>query len=136
MGIVWEIGFAEFLLVSLCLGGGAAYMTGRAMALTWRQLPQLLFFTLLLSLAVRFIHFALFHGSFFKVDIAADGTITWGQALRAVHYWVVDLVVLLLFAGFGFQLTRARQMTRLYSWIYERSGGLGWRQRTTSEPPS
>ena len=137
MHLIWEINFGTFLFVTIILGGGAAYLTGRAVALTWRQLPQLIVFVVLLSIAVRFIHFALFAGSFFKVDVQPDGTVAWGQLFTALHYWVADIIVLLILAGLGFRFTRAQQMTRQYSWIYERAGGLAWRQRTgDAKPPA
>ena len=114
MGILWETSFAVFLLVTVLLGGGAAYMAGRATALTWRQLSHLGTYSLLLAAATRFIHYALFGGT-----------------LLSPHYFVVDLVVLLLVAGLGFRLTRTRQMTGQYGWLYERTGPLAWRDRAT-----
>ena len=134
MGIVWEIGFGVFLLVTVVLGGGAAYLTGRAVALTWRAFAQLGVYVLLLSVAVRFIHFALFGGTFFQVHHEADGTVSFAALLTALHYWFFDMIVLLAFAWLGFRATRARQMVGQYSWIYERSGGLGWRKRAAPAP--
>ena len=34
MGIIWEVSLGDFLLVTVFLGGGAAFLTGRAVALT------------------------------------------------------------------------------------------------------
>ena len=102
-----------FLLVTLILGGGAAWMTGRALALTWRPYWQCLVYVLLLGGAVRFLHYALFGGT-----------------LLSAHYYLVDTAVLLGVATLGFRHTRARQMTTQYRWLYERSGPLSWRERT------
>ncbi len=116
MGIIWETTLGAFLLVTVVLGGGAAYMTGRAVALIWRPLPLLVFYILLLNAAVRFIHFALFNGTLFNL-----------------HYYAVDLVVLLILAGLGFRVTRTSQMAGQYAWLYEHSGLLSWRPRSTPD---
>lgn len=113
MGIIWEEqSVGAFLLVTVFLGGGAAYLTGRAVAMNWRELPKLGVYVLLLACAVRFIHYALFGGT-----------------LLSLHYFLVDLVVLLAIAGLGYRLTRAGQMAGQYSWLYERVGPLAWRRR-------
>ncbi|HMN87210.1 MAG TPA: hypothetical protein PKA74_14630 [Bauldia sp.] len=112
MGILWEVSLGDFLLVTVFLGGGAAYLTGRAVAITWRPVFKLVVYVLLLTAAVRFVHYALFGGT-----------------LLSLQYYLFDLAILLCFAGLGFQLTRARQMTGQYSWLYTRAGGLSWRDR-------
>jgi hypothetical protein len=114
-GIIFEQGIVDFVLVTCFLGGGAAYLTGRAVALTWRPIGYLLLYLFLLACAVRFIHYALFEGT-----------------LLSLHYFLVDAVVLLALGGFGFRATRARQMVGQYSWIYERSGPVLWRLRRES----
>ena len=111
MGIV-EISLGAFLLVTVFLGGGAAYMTGRAVALTWRSLPLLLVYVLALTCAVRFIHFALFGGT-----------------LITLQYYLVDLVVLLAIASLGFRITKAGQMAGQYSWLFQRTSPLTWSGR-------
>jgi hypothetical protein len=117
MGILWEVSLADFLLVTVFLGGGAAYLTGRAVAITWRPTAKLVLYILLLSAAVRFIHYALFGGT-----------------LLSLQYYLFDLAVLLCFAGLGFQITRAGQMSGQYSWLYQRTGGLSWRSRAGAAP--
>ena len=112
MGIFYETSFGVFLLVTVFLGGGAAYAAGRAVALTWKQLSHIVTYSVLLAAAARFIHYSLFGGT-----------------LLSPHYFIVDLVVLLFFAGLGFRLTRARQMAGQYGWLYERTGPLTWRDR-------
>lgn len=112
MGVIWEIGFGTFLLVTVVIGGGAAYLTGRAVALTWRPLLQLFVYTLGLTFAVRFIHYALFGGTFLSLQ-----------------YALVDFVVLFAFGLLGFRVTRAGQMARQYSWLYERQNLFAWRAR-------
>jgi hypothetical protein len=101
-----------FLLVTCVMGGWAAWMTGRAVALTWRPYWQCIAAAAVLAWVVRFIHFALFEGSFVSL-----------------RYWVVDFVVVLAVTSLGYRATRARQMTTQYSWLYERAGPLTWREK-------
>ncbi len=112
MGVLWEVGLADFIIVTLVLGGGAAFMTGRAVARSWEPVAKAIAWIVLLTCAVRFIHFALFHGT-----------------LLSMHYYLVDFVLLALAAVLGHRLTRFRQMTRRYAWAIEPSGLLSWRQR-------
>jgi hypothetical protein len=101
-----------FLLVTVIMGGSAAWMTGRAIAITWRPTWNVAAYVLLLGLVVRFIHFALFGGT-----------------LLSAHYYLVDTAVAMLFAYAGWRYTRTTQMTTQYRWLYERSGPFGWRER-------
>lgn len=118
MGILWEEeSFWVFVVVTVILGGGAAYLAGRAMALTWRPLGMVVLYMAVLALAVRFFHYALFGGT-----------------LLSIHYWFVDFVVLVILGGLGFRVTRARQMSTQYRWIYARSGPFSWRSRPDPSP--
>ncbi len=47
-----EQSFGVFLLVSVCMGGGAAWLAGRAIAATWRPWWHIALYMALLSLAV------------------------------------------------------------------------------------
>lgn len=101
-----------FLLVTVVMGGWLAWMTGRAMALTWKPNIQLVAYILILGLMVRFIHFALFHAT-----------------LLTLHYYVVDTIILMIFGFAGWRYNRARQMTTQYRWLFERAGPFGWKPR-------
>ena len=60
-GILYEEGsFGIFLLVSIILGGGAAWLSGRAIARSWQTRTRLVIYLFLLAFGVRFLHFALF----------------------------------------------------------------------------
>ena len=60
-GIIYEEPSAWlFLLVTVLMGGWAAWMTGRACAVTWRPWIVLALYLVVLAAAVRFIHMALF----------------------------------------------------------------------------
>ena len=95
-----------------CIGGGAAWLAGRAIAATWRPWWHVAVYMLLLSFAVRFIHYALFDSTFLSL-----------------HYYLVDYAVCLVFGLLGFRLTRVGQMVTRYGWINERAGLLRWRRR-------
>lgn len=93
-------GLWVFLLVTVLLGGGAAWATGNALAQTWRPVWQLVAYTLLLAGAVRFFHHALF-----------------AEPLLAPANYVIDWAVLIALALAGYRVTRARQMRRQYGWL-------------------
>ena len=117
---IWEVSAADFLLVTVFLGGGAAWLTGRATALGWSPWWQLVGYIVLLTVAVRFVHYALFHGSFFLPAA------TFGVAL---YHAGIDFVILMAAAAIGRQLTRAGQMGLQYGFLYDRAGPIGWRKR-------
>jgi hypothetical protein len=94
-----EYNFGIFLLVTIALGGGAAWLAGRAIAHTWRPWWHVLPYMLILGAAVRFIHFSLFSGT-----------------LLSPYYYAVDTVVLMFCALLGFRLTRTRQMVTQYGY--------------------
>jgi uncharacterized membrane protein len=99
--LLYENGeLGSFLLVTVVLGGGAAWLAGRAIAQTWRPWWSIIAYMLILALAVRFIHFALF-----------DGT------LLSPHYYAVDAAIVILVAGLGFHTTRRQQMARQYGFL-------------------
>ena len=102
-----------FVLVTVALGGGAAWLTGRAIAATWRPVWQVAVYALILGLAVRFIHTTLFGGT-----------------LLSLHYYVVDTAICIGLGMAGFRLRRASQMVEQYHWLNSRDGALGWRRKT------
>lgn len=102
----------QFFFVTCLLGGGAAWMTGRACAQTWRSYASLILYLLLLGIAVRFIHHALF-----------DGT------MLSLQYYIVDTIVLLIIGSLGFRYTRTNQMVTQYHWLYERTSALNWKPK-------
>jgi hypothetical protein len=61
-------------------------------------------YVVLLTFALRFIHFSLFEGTFFLPPRTSD----------ALYYRRVDFVVLMIAAAIGRQVTRSRQMARQY----------------------
>lgn len=112
-GILYEeSSFLFFFFITVCLGGAGAWMTGRACALTWRPLVSLVFYLLVLGVAVRFIHFSIFEGT-----------------LLSAHYYLVDTAVLMIIGFLAYQHTRSRMMVRQYYWLYEKTGLIGYRAK-------
>jgi len=101
-----------FLLVTIIMGGSAAWQTGRAVASVWKPRWQLVFYILLLGLAVRFTHFALFEGT-----------------LLSPQYYLVDSAFLMLIAFAGWRVARARQMAVQYEWLFEAPSPGIWRRK-------
>jgi hypothetical protein len=100
-----------FVLVTLAMGGGAAFVSGRAIAQTWRPYWQLPLYMLPLAATIRFCHFALF-----------------GEPLLSLKSLGVDFVIACAVASLGFRTVRAGQMTSQYGWLFQRRGVLGWRR--------
>lgn len=107
-GTTWAV----FLGLTVVLFGATAFLTGQAVAATWRPAWQVVFYCALLGLADRFLHFALF-----------------GGVLLSSLGYVADTAVLVAIGLFAHRVTRARRMVIQYPWLYERTGLFTWRER-------
>jgi hypothetical protein len=94
-----------FLLCTIILGGGAAYVTGRAIAETWRPFWQVIGYALALALFVRFMHFALFE-----------------ERLVSLRNYVIDAAILIALAVAGYLVARRRQIATQYKWADTKHG--------------
>jgi hypothetical protein len=112
---LWEVSLFEFIRVTVILGGGAAWLTGRATALTWSSWVVLVIYVVLLTFALRFIHFSLFEGSFF---------LPWSTFWTALYFAAIDFVVLMAAAAIGRRVTRSRQMARQYGFLSARKNSV------------
>ena len=114
-----EESWLQILLVTGVLGGGAAFLAGRAIALTWRPFWNVLIYMAMLGAAVRFVHFALFEGT-----------------LLSPASYLADTLYLIVLGSLAWRMTRAAQMATQYYWLYERTSPLTWRQKpdTMSAP--
>jgi hypothetical protein len=101
-----------FVLVTIVMGGAAAWQMGRAVAQTWRPFTILPVYVTLLTCGVRFVHFAMFQGT-----------------LLSLHYFVVDFMMLFIATMIGWRMQRAQQMRTQYSFAFEGSGPLSWRRK-------
>lgn len=91
-----------FVALTLILGCAGAFVTGRAMAQTWRSQWKGVGYMLPLGAAVRFLHYALFQ----EPTNFAQGLLCF--------------VTLALAALGGFAVARRNQMRRQYPWVAAR----------------
>jgi hypothetical protein len=107
-----EESILQVALVTGVIGGGAAWLMGRAIAQTWRPVWHLLVYTAMLGAAVRFVHFALFQAH-----------------LISPASYAADTIWLLILAALAWRMTRAAQMATQYYWLFERTGPFSWKPR-------
>jgi len=103
--------FTVFIGLTVCIAGFCAYMTGNALASTWRPMWNLFPYMIFLGFADRFLSFALFEGH-----------------LLSVQAYILDTVVITIIAFLSFMATRASKMVAQYPWQYERTGLFGWKE--------
>jgi len=100
-----------FIGLTVIIAGFCAYMTGQALAATWRPMWQMAPYMLLLGFADRFLSFALFEGH-----------------LLSVSAYLLDTAVLMVIGVLSFMATRASKMVSQYPWQYQRAGLFGWKE--------
>ena len=100
-----------YIGLTVLLMGFAAYMTGAAIANTWRPVWQMVVYGLLLGFADRFLAFALFEAE-----------------LLSFSGYVIDTATLLAIGLLSFRFNQARRMVAQYPWLYEPAGPLSWRK--------
>ena len=104
--------FGVFLALTVVVAGGAAIMTGRALADGWKSPWQVLFACFGLALADRFLVYALFGGE-----------------LLSPSGFVIDFVVIAGLALLAYRVTLVRRMVTQYPWRYERISLFSYRER-------
>ena len=104
MGILYGNSLAAFVMITLVLGGGAAWMTGRAIGQTWGPMWQAVAYMIPLAGAARFLHYALANGS-----------------LDSLHFYAVNLVILMAIAALAHRVARTSQMAQQYPWLYKQT---------------
>jgi hypothetical protein len=102
---------AVFVGVTLVLFGGAAWLTGQALAGTWRPAWQAFVYAPLLAAVDRFLIYALFGGE-----------------LLSLPGYLFHAALLLAIMLLAYRFTRARRMVSQYPWLYERAGPFSWRE--------
>lgn len=105
-----------FIAMTVVVAGFCAFMTGQAIAVTWRAKWQIYPYALLLGVADRFLVFAMFDGPL----------LSWTAYLS-------NSLVLIVIAELAFRYARADKMITQYPWLYERDGPFGWRARRSEE---
>ena len=100
-----------FIGLTVILFGGCAFMTGQALAATWRPWWQVMPYALLLGAADRFLGYALFGGE-----------------LLSLGGWLLDSAVLVTIGLLAYRRTQVRRMADQYPWLYVRTGLFTLRQ--------
>ena len=101
-----------YIGLTVIIAGGAAFLTGQALANTWQPLAKGAAYALLLAAGNRFLIYGLFDGELFTTS-----------------GFIVDFLVMLVIIIFAYRLTKARKMVSQYPWLYERTGPFSWRER-------
>jgi len=101
-----------FIVLTGCFGGGAAWLSGRAVAETWRPAWMAAISGAGLALATRFLTYGLFEGELLSIlGYVRDATLLAGLALLA---W---------------RMRKAAKMVAQYPWLYRSAGPFAWRPR-------
>ena len=100
-----------FIGLTLFIAGGAAILTGKAIAETWRPLWQVVFACFGLALADRFLIYALFEGD-----------------LLHLPGFLIHFAVLSALAILAWRITLAHCMVAQYPWKVERASLFTWRE--------
>jgi hypothetical protein len=112
MSLLSDDGFWVFLILTVIIGGGGAFLAGRGLAKSWKPFWRIFLYMALLAAAVRFFHYALFSAT-----------------LLSAYYYFVTYLVLLAAALLGYRWMRTTQMVRQYRWLYRRTSPLTWTER-------
>ena len=102
-----------FIGLNVILFGIASWMTGRALAETWKPLLLALPYSMLLGFGSRFLTYALFEGAFLSAR---------GYVISAAVLWFIMFI--------AYRLNRARLMIQQYPWMYERRWLFTWQAKT------
>jgi hypothetical protein len=104
-----------FIGLTVILAGGAAIMTGRALADGWKGRWQVVLACLGLGLANRFLAYALFDGE-----------------LLSLSGFLIDFAVITAVALLAHRITAVRKMVNQYPWRYERVSLFAFREKAES----
>lgn len=104
-----------FIGLTVVIMGFASFMTGQALANTWKPAWQVVLYALMLAAADRFLVWGLFAGEL----LSLSGYLIHGATLVAIGL-------------FAYRVTQAHKMVAQYPWIYERRGLFGWREKSGS----
>ncbi len=112
MGSLTGSSLAVFVGLTVVIVGGAAVMTGQALARTWRPVWQVLFACIGLGLADRFLVYDLFDGPLFSLK-----------------GYLFDTAVITIMGLVAYRLSRVNKVVQQYPWLYERSNPWSYRRR-------
>jgi len=101
------------ILLTLVFFGGAAMLTGQALANGWQPMWKCIPYGILLGCGDRFLNFALFQGP-----------------LLSLPGYLLSTLLIVGFTIAGYALVKANKMTSQYPWLYERRGLFSWRSKS------
>jgi hypothetical protein len=104
-----------FIGLTVVIMGGAAYLTGQAVAGNWGPAWQVVVYTVLLGFVDRFLTWGLFEG---------DGL--------SVSGYLVDTAVLVALGLVAYRVTYVAKIVSQYPWLYERASPWRYRPRPES----
>lgn len=107
MNAILGAGTGAYIGLVVVLMGAAAFLTGQAVAGSWKPWWQLLPYGFLLAVASRFLLFALFQGE-----------LLW------IVGFLIDLTLMVSIGLFAWRVTHVRKMLTQYPWLYRRRGLL------------
>jgi hypothetical protein len=111
--------FGVFIGITGVLTGFCAFMTGQAVANTWKPYWQVVVYCALLGAVARFLIYGLFAG-----------------ALWSLPGYLIGTALLILIGSFAFLSARARKMVLQYPWLYRRTGLFAWAPRHRTGDPA
>lgn len=98
------------IILTGVFGGGAAWLSGRAVAETWRPAWIAALAGCGLALATRFLTYGLFDG-----------------ALLSLVGYLRDAALLAALATIAWRMRLVTKMTSQYPWLYSAAGPFNWR---------
>ena len=101
-----------FIGLTLIIAGGAAIMTGRALADGWQPAWVVVAACFGLGIADRFLVYALFQGE-----------------LLSLSGFVIHFLVLVTLALIAWRVTAVHKMVSQYPWRYERTSLFAYREK-------
>ncbi len=104
-----------FIGLTVVIMGAIAFMTGQAVAATWRPVWQAVLYCSLLGLLDRFLTWGLFGGR---------GLLVSG--------FIIDTAVLIIIGLIAYRLTYVTKMVTHYPWLYERAGFWRYRKKVAA----
>lgn len=108
--LIPNVSLAVFFSMTIVLFGWASFMTGQALAGTWRPMWQVFPYGLLLGVGDRLMTFFLFKGT-----------------LTSIPAYLFATLILTAIALLAYRLTQVHKMVTQYPWLYERVTLFSWR---------
>lgn len=108
--LIPNVSLTVFVGMTVILFGWASFMTGQALAATWRPIWQVFPYGFLLGVGDRLMTFFLFKGT-----------------LTSIPAYLFATLILTIIALLAYRLTQVHKMVTQYPWLYERVTLFSWR---------